>query len=226
MNHNYKMDQIIFNEELLKRWFLLSEFVYKICKKRDSSHGHAHMEKVVINSFEILKQLNITDLDVMKDTLTVAWLHDINDRKYDNEGKLSEALKTFLEQNTKNSDYIMNIIDRISFSKEDNIRKKYEKLDWTEVLGVTGCLIRDIVSDADKLEALGIHGLARSIQYVKHKYTEEHNSEIPKELLKKRVLEHAKEKLLRLKAEFIRTEPGRKLAEPLHTEMIQQLEQL
>ena len=42
----------------------------------------------------------------------------------------------------------------------------------------------------------------------------------------KDVKQHAKDKLLRLKDEFIRTKPGKKMAEKLNNEMVEELKKL
>ena len=62
---------------------------------------------------------------------------------------------------------------------------------------------RNIISDADKLEALGEVGLRRCMQF-----SEAHNGN---------VIEHCHEKLLKLLPDgFIRTNAGKKLAVPGH----------
>ena len=81
--------------------------------------------------------------------------------------------------------------------------------------------MRDIVSDADKLEAIGIAGVKRCMEYQIHKYKEDFlNQEIPLLLLVKRVVEHAHEKLLRLRDHFIKTKMGKEISLPLHNEMV------
>lgn len=98
----------------------------------------------------------------------------------------------------------MDIIDRISYSKEVKMIKA-NNLDWKCVLGVKGLIVRNIVSDADKLEAIGKIGLDRCIEYTKTKYFEKHSEKIPKNVLKVMVNNYADEKLKTLKDHFIRT---------------------
>jgi HD superfamily phosphodiesterase len=93
-------------------------------------------------------------------------------------------------------------------------------------LGPDGCKIRDIVSDADKLEAIGVIGIARCKEYTREQYFATHHTHIGDEELAKLVIQHAEEKLLRLKSEFIRTAWGKKMAEPLHDEMVAELEKM
>jgi HD superfamily phosphodiesterase len=204
-------------------WDLLSNFVKEICQGRDPSHGYEHMHNVAKTTLTIFLELHQSvehNLYFAKDCIIVAWLHDVADHKYDHDGKLRQKVIHFLQQNFEHHDFLMNIIDRISFSKEDQALKRNIKPDWMKVIGQYGCLIRDIVSDADKLEALGQIGFERCVQFTKHKYLEEHHKEIHHVLLKERVLAHAQEKLLRLKDEFIHTSSGKKLAEPLHQDLV------
>lgn len=210
-------------------WNLLNDFVSDVCRDRDESHGHNHMETVANSSLTILQEIDHNfDKDRIKMLVTVvAWLHDVNDHKYDHDGTLSDKVNIFLQTNFPNdSTLIKNIIDRISFSKENRVLVKGGSLDWDQVLGEEGCLVRDIVSDADKLEAIGKVGFDRCVEYTKETYLTKHGQEIPEELLVKNVIQHSNEKLLRLKDEFIRTKPGRKLAKPLHVELVQCLETL
>jgi uncharacterized protein len=204
-------------------WNASTDFVKKVCEGRDSSHGYEHMKKVSENAEDIY---NNTESEYKNDhvhelVMTVAILHDVNDEKYDPKKLLRQQIYEFLKQyyDETGTLLILNIIDRISYSKENNAIKNNQKLDWHEVLGDVGCFVRDIVSDADKLEAIGKIGIERCIEYTKHQYFEKNNCEISQDELIKKVIEHADEKLLRLKDHFIRTEYGRKLAESLHKQM-------
>lgn len=208
-------------------WNHSSAFVEKVCEGRDPSHGHKHMKSVAINALFIyentkneLKSDHVSDL-----VITVGFLHDVNDYKYDPEKKLVPLMHKFLAKhyNEKDIQLIMNIIDRISYSKENKAIQQNQKLDWQEVLGETGCFVRDIVSDADKLEAIGKVGIERCMEYTQHSYREKYNKEITTQELVVEVIKHSHEKLLRLKDEFIRTPVGKRMAEPLHEEMITEL---
>ena len=207
-----------------KLWIILDDYVKNECKEVDDSHGYEHMKTVALTSLSIVTEKHPGETELAYLTIIVAWLHDIADHKYDKTGILKEKLKKYLlELDKKNAKFIMDIIERVSFSKEDKILKSGKKLDWQEVLGEKGILIRDIVSDADKLEALGKIGVERCIGFTKERYREEEGKEIEEEELIKRVHKHAKEKLIRLKDEFIITKRGKILAEPLHNEMIEEL---
>ncbi len=206
-------------------WDKLSEFVKDVCMDRDESHGHLHMEKVAINSLKIYKEMTESledDYWMLTTIIITAWLHDVADHKYDVDNKLKHKIHLFLEEFYYNDPDTMmlieDIIDRISFSKENKALINNELLDWEDVLGEKGCIIRDIVSDADKLEAIGKDGLDRCIMF-----TRESNPELKDDEIINKVKKHSHEKLLRLKDEFIRTIPGKKMADPLHNEMLRVL---
>jgi hypothetical protein len=106
----------------------------------------------------------------------VALLHDVTDHKYVKKDSVfkkqfSEYLKEFTtRKNTVDGtiykylftqEMIENIISRVSYSAQ----KKNGTDDWIPVLGYLGCLVRAIVSDADKLEAIGLTGFLRCVSY-------------------------------------------------------------
>ena len=179
----------------------------------------------------------------------VAMLHDVNDHKYDKDGSLgkvvesfvAETAQAFLNSLSSSSDddspsaasiakLVMNTISAISYSKEKKRGMRwFEKElpgDWT--------LVRDAVSDADKLEAIGASGLVRSFEYnacVLHETGElahmiaKNGTEGTRQAIAQNVVEHADDKLLHLKDEFIVTHAGKFLAQPRHDEMVLELAQ-
>ena len=117
----------------------------------------------------------------------------------------------------------MKIIDLISYSKEQKTIESGNRINFVLELGWVNTVVRNIVSDADKLEALGKIGLVRCIEYTKEKYFEKNKTTILNDELKELVLKHANEKLLRLKDEFITTETGKMMAGPLHDQLLNYL---
>lgn len=224
------------NEDTIKLWTSLALFVSEECKNRDKSHGFDHMRDVAHLSLEIYdmeRKSNsfYNDNTTVRYIMIVAWLHDVADHKYDGSNELAKKQRVFLEETlklpTEEIQYITNIIDRISYSKENKIIKDGGQLDWIQVLGGWGCFIRDIVSDADKLEAIGSIGIQRCREYAQVEYAKTHNGQpIPKDLLCEQVRQHAKDKLLRIKDEFIRTQTGKMMAIPKHNEMVSLLEMM
>mmetsp|Transcript_89352 Transcript_89352/g.161238 ORF Transcript_89352/g.161238 Transcript_89352/m.161238 type:complete len:114 (+) Transcript_89352:1-342(+) len=100
----------------------------------------------------------------------------------------------------------MMIIDNISFSKE-----KREGLDLQGLEKRGLLLLRDIVSDADKIDALGDEGLERCFEYTRYA----NPGACPPEI-EQLVREHCIEKLLLLKDQYVRTATGKSLAQPGH----------
>ena len=100
--------------------------------------------------------------------------------------------------------------------------------DFVPVLGVEGALIRDIVSDADKLLAIGVVGVERCIAFVQEQrkkittnaFHPDGVAPSEKEIIQALVA-HGEEKLfIMLAHDYIRTEPGRALAKGKHVEML------
>ncbi|QKF93610.1 HD superfamily phosphodieaserase [Fadolivirus algeromassiliense] len=219
--------------EYLLLWNRLSDVVLVTCEGRDDSHGYNHMLTVVKNALKIFEhEMHSIDKiyhdQILKYIIIVAWLHDVADHKYDKDDTLKNKVRNFI--NTLVSDdeteLICNIIDHISYSKENKAILSGHPIEFHIILGEIGSIVRDIVSDADKLEALGKIGFERCVEYQKHYYKEKHNKDIPYDLLKLEVKHHANEKLLRLKDEFIRTDYGKELAKPLHDELVNELNQM
>ena len=206
-------------------WKILDNFVFNTVKGRDESHAHGHMKKVAINSIEILLKLNdfslINDKNYKLITFS-SWLHDISDHKYDSDGKLQKIRDDFIKNfcNDKETNLIIDIIESVSYSKEKKEIDKGTPINWKKKFGEYE-IIRNIVSDADKLEAIGKIGIIRCIEYSNHKNKTE--LEI-NEIVKNDVNNHAEEKLLKLKDDFIHTKSGKELAEILHDELIDELE--
>jgi HD superfamily phosphodiesterase len=198
------------------RWNLLSDFVKEVCAGRDDSHGHAHMKAVAEMTRHLIQEDHIDESGhLMLDAITVAWLHDVADHKYDHDGKLQQKLDDFgRANNIWNYEEIKQVIRYISFSTENKAILAGTPLNFQAILGAYYSQIRDIVSDADKLEAIGTIGIQRAIDYTTHanpSYTHQH--------VIADVYKHAHEKLLRLATDFIRTPLGRAYATKRHQEM-------
>jgi len=206
-------------DEHTKRWNLLSEFVQKTCAGRDESHGHAHMQAVAITA-RYLVQVDFTNRrqysHLILDTTTAAWLHDIADHKYDHDGTLQQTLDDFGYKHISNYQDIKKVIKYVSYSSENKAILAGTPLDYDTLLTPYYALVRHIVSDADKLEAIGQIGITRALEY-----TRDANPAYTEQQVIADVCKHANEKLLRLSTEFIRTPTARALAQQRHQEMAQ-----
>lgn len=181
----------------------INAFVKESTRHFDSSHNHEHAQAVYNNSIRIIEE----DRFIVEDDIIelVAKLHDVRDHKYKNSIS-EEKLVEFIMQITKdpNKTYrILKIIANVSYSKEVN--GKREKLQFPDDVYL------DIISDADRLEAIGKVGIERCTTF-----TKEVGGQIPEDVVK-----HCHEKLLRLYNDnFIKTKAGRRMAEPLHNEIV------
>jgi len=215
----------------------LEEFVIATVSHRAPSHSDAHMRKVFNTATKLyIETYGEEEISHPRYLLmsVVAWLHDVPDHKFLHEDptlliKVSDFLNLFTnthQEYVKDSSYeelfktskLMSIIERISFSKE----KKNGDSDWCIVLGTEGIEIRNLVSDADKLEAIGIEGLERCAAFAEE-VAERDNISADRKYILKHVIEHYHDKLKLLGTQYCRTEAGKKLAEPLDREMDEEI---
>ena len=214
--------------KIIKLFDISYRFIKHICKDRDESHSVDHLLNVTYKSLIIFNQMisngQIIPLETMEDVITCAILHDVADYKYDTEEKLAKQVKAFINQlcechkiSKTSSEDLWWIIDNLSFSKEKKagslknlIKNTYNNSSFSSKL----ILIRNIVSDADRLEAIGKNGITRCIMYGKHA-----NPGVDKASLKLLVKKHADEKLLMMpfgdpitKEPYFHTGPGRQMA--------------
>lgn len=211
----YIAEKMIMKFNLVEVDKLIDEFVADLTKHRDKSHGYDHLREVSRYAVYIAVEEGCSQ-EVLVSILLVAWLHDLIDHKYPDEAVINirKITEFITKHNLAIPSLILNIIDRISYSKE----VAHGDSEWKSVIGISGIRIRNIVSDADKLTAMGAAGVKRCAEYIKEKYPA-----ITQRELNYKLLNHANEKLLLLKDKFIRTTTGKNLAEPLHYEMIEEL---
>ncbi len=197
------------------------DFVKKSLKDAEGGHDWWHIYRVWKLSRKIA-QTEKVDLFVVE---LGALLHDIADSKFhggdENIGK--QKAGSFLQSlavDESITKHIENIIANISFKggKEKQLFKSPEL---------------DVIQDADRLDALGAIGIARTFNYGGYKNREIYNPEIKpdlnmtKEQYKNSTapsINHFYEKLLLLK-DLMNTKTGRDLAQKRHEFMEQYLEQ-
>jgi hypothetical protein len=168
----------------------------------------------------------------------IALLHDVADHKYvEDDPTLAVELNNFLSQITSNDEYksivqetvfynlfnpiaIINIIERISFSRQN----KYGTNNWYSLLGLWGVLIRNIVSDADKLEAIGKDGIDRCRDFTIESFSNQ-QIDYTQEMVRDNIIKHYHEKLkLVASYGYMRTLPGWLCAQFLDKEMREYME--
>jgi len=197
------------------------EFVKNTLKNAEGGHDWFHIERVYKNAQLIAKGENADNFIVILGAL----LHDIADSKFhDGDESVGPRVATdFLKtQNVSEAviAHVINIIENISF-KGGKEAQKFRSIEL------------DIVQDADRLDALGAIGIARTFNYGGFKARALYNPAIApdlnmtKEQYKKSTaptINHFYEKLLLLK-DRMNTKTGKEIAERRHFYMEQFLNQ-
>lgn len=188
-------------------------FVKQELHNAEGGHDWFHIERVWKTACTIAE----TEKDA--NTLVVelgALLHDIADSKFHdgNEEIGPNKAREFLSSlalDQKTIEHVVNIIRHVSF-KGGNEAQKFRSLEL------------DIVQDADRLDAIGAIGIARTFNYGGHKGREIFNPEIKPNLSMTKeeyksstapTINHFYEKLLLLKSKM-NTKKGQQLAEQRH----------
>jgi uncharacterized protein len=200
------------NPDLISKTIL---FVKAKLENAEGGHDWFHIERVFKNSVLISKN-EVCDTTVVK---LGALLHDIADSKFhDGDETVGPRIaRQFLESENVDEEiitHVVNIIDNISY-KGGNFEKKFSSIEL------------DVVQDADRLDAIGAIGIARTFNYGGFKNRALYdpkiapNSSMTKEQYKKNdspTLNHFYEKLLLLK-DKMNTQTGKQIAEERHRYM-------
>ncbi|MBN2656162.1 MAG: HD domain-containing protein [Spirochaetales bacterium] len=196
------------NDEIIA---LTEEYVRKEMTGAEGGHDWWHTDRVRNLAVQINKREKADSFIVELGAL----LHDIADSKFHggDESVGPAAAGTFLESlgvDAKTIEHIKNIITHISFKGGGEQLFRSPEL--------------DIIQDADRLDALGAVGIARTFNYGGFKNREIYNPSIPPNLQMSReeyknstapTINHFYEKLLLLK-DRMNTETGRKMARHRH----------
>jgi len=196
------------------------EFVKNQLGQDSTGHDWYHIERVRRNALLIAEKEDKGDRFIIE---MAALLHDIPDEKLNEskevgEKKLTDFLYT-LELELPERDHIVDIIDSISFKGGKN--------------SVLSSVEAKIVQDADRLDALGAIGIARTFAYGGKKGQAMYDPEIGvRENMteeeyrkgKSSSVHHFYEKLLKLK-NLMNTDTAKEMAEQRHQYMVQFLQQ-
>lgn len=197
------------------------EFVKDKLHGAEAGHDWFHIERV----WKLSKKISQTENCNAEVVELGALLHDIADPKF-HDGDEELALKIsrqFLENENVSEEIIAQvllIIKNISFKNRNEVSENPS-------------IELQIVQDADRLDALGAIGIARTFNFGGFKNNLMYHPDIPpvldqsKEEYKKSTgttINHFYEKLLLLK-DLMKTETGRKMAEERHLFMLSFLEQ-
>lgn len=190
-------------------------FVKKELKNAEAGHDWFHVERVYKNTLLLLQ----TEKADKPTALLGALLHDIADSKFHNGDETigPKKARTFLNSigiEPKTIDEVVLIIENISF-KGGNFEKKFHSKEL------------EVVQDADRLDAIGAIGIARTFNYGGFKNNPIYDPDLsPKvnmtkeeyKMNKGTTINHFYEKLLLLK-DRMNTETGKKLAHQRHKYM-------
>lgn len=196
-------------------------FVKETLAEAEGGHDWWHIFRV----WQLAKHIQAEE---NADQLTVelgALFHDIADSKFHDGDetvgpKKAREFLTSINVDEETITHVVNIIENISF-KGGNHEQRFRSPEL------------DIVQDADRLDAIGAIGIARTFNYGGHKGRKMYDPDIPpnlnmtKEEYKKNTgptVNHFYEKLLLLK-ERMNTLAGRKIAESRHAFMEQFLDE-
>ncbi len=196
-------------------------FVKKQLESAESGHDWFHIERVYKNALLLAKE-ETCNLEVVQ---LAALLHDIADSKFhDGDESIGPniARDFLIKENVAEGiiSHVVAIIENISF-KGGNFEKNFSSKEL------------EIVQDADRLDAIGAIGIARTFNYGGFKNRAIYNPEIlpnltmSKEAYKNSTaptINHFYEKLLLLK-DKMNTKTGKKIAQKRHNFMETFLEQ-
>lgn len=197
-------------------------FVKTTLKDAEGGHDWFHTERVYNNALLISKGETVDELAVALGAL----LHDIADSKFNNGDDTigpKIAGEFLMKQNvsTKVINHVIKIIENVSFSSNIDNASEFKSKEL------------EVIQDADRLDALGAIGIARTFNYGGFKNRALYNPDIKpnlnltKDEYKKSTaptINHFYEKLLLLK-DKMNTKTGRKIAEERHNYMVDFLKQ-
>lgn len=187
-------------------------FVKETLKNAEGGHDWFHIQRVW-NNAKLIAKSEDADLFIVE---LGALLHDIADSKFHNgdESVGPKVASTFLQKEQVDPeviDHVVKIIENVSF-KGGNIQQEFNSIEL------------EIVQDADRLDALGAIGIARTFNYGGFKARALYDPEIKPDLNMSKeeykastapTINHFYEKLLLLK-DRMNTKTGKEIAQKRH----------
>ena len=195
----------------------LIEKVRGIYEGFDASHDFQHIERVYQNALAILHTEPDADEEVVK---IAVLLHDVSDKKYTDSKEQEEKLIAELPISEEKKKHICDCIAQVSFNGGNEL----------EATSIEAKIVRD----ADRLDAIGAVGIARTFAFGGAKgrklydEAEEARTEMTEDEYRSKntaSVTHFYEKLLLLK-DLMTTTKGKQMAKERHQFMLSFLEQL
>ena len=157
--------QVSIKDEDKKLFASINSFVHEYMSKYDNSHDYQHILRVLSNTNRILQTELKSDPAIVYDTTALflaALLHDVGDHKYAKPGEdiENQIANTLLRHNASSelAKKVQVIAKNVSYSNEvrnpDRVAAVVEQ--HPELA---------IVQDADRLDAIGVVGIARCFSF-------------------------------------------------------------
>ncbi|MEO4052836.1 HD domain-containing protein [Solibacillus sp. CAU 1738] len=191
--------------------------VSEIYEKMDASHDFQHIERVLMNAETILQTEPTADANIVR---LAVYLHDVSDAKYADDKSAQNIILDQLKLSEEERQHIEDIIESVSFNGGNYLEAK--------------TIEAKIVRDADRLDAIGAIGIARTFAYGgangRKLYDEAEEARFNMSEAEYRTkstssVTHFYEKLLLLK-DLMVTEKGKQMAEERHMFMVSFIQQL
>lgn len=196
-------------EEILEK---VRNYVKKILQEEATGHDWYHLQRVEQNAQKINKEEQADCFFISM----IAFLHDLYDHKF-YQGKAEEKLEETLKG--------LAVWEEIPPEKRNNIIHSCTNLGFSSNFSIKKELSKEgeIVQDADRLDALGAIGIARTFAYGgkvgKKLYCPEEKERITQEEYQttgsRTSIGHFYDKLLKLK-DLMNTKEGKRLAKKRH----------
>lgn len=196
-------------------------FVKKELEQAESGHDWFHVERVWKMAKNIAEKEEVDALVVE----LAALLHDIADSKFNGGDEEMGPRKAFLFLKS------INIDDNVAYHVSNIIKYMSFKSQFGEI--AFSSMEMKVVQDADRLDAMGAIGIARTFNYGGFKNRAIYNPDIKPNLNQSKdeyknstapTINHFYEKLLLLK-DKMNTETGKRIAEERHYFMVNFLQQ-
>ncbi|MDG4950073.1 HD domain-containing protein [Weeksellaceae bacterium KMM 9724] len=193
--------------------------VFNLLKNEGTGHDYFHIERVVNNTKKIISHESCDHFHA----ILLAYLHDVGDYKLHNGvDKTAEIVDQILSPIIQDKEYIKKVIDDIQLiGFKGGLNQKPKKIEI------------QIVQDADRLDAIGAIGIARTFAYGGRKERLLYDPNFKPENFKSvedyknskaPTIQHFYDKLLKLK-DLMNTKTGKEMADERHRFMEVYLEQ-
>lgn len=125
----------------------IEEYAKKCSMNNDPGHDFLHIQRVVKMALHLAKTVTCDEYLVH----LLALLHDVEDKKFQNDNKVKDYLVT-IDLSEEYKEKILYILPYMSFSKYPTLPDDFP---------IEG----KIIQDADRLDAIGAIGIARAFSY-------------------------------------------------------------